>query len=117
MDMYKNFCKDCIQSKIGYKCDFHILDSSKASNGEIKDNMSNGKAVDVTIVSPIQAAVDQAESELRQEMYINKPVSSQQIQSDGNTYRGQNKTIKFKKQSQRRRPIVKRKVNKKNKKN
>ena len=52
MDMYKKFCKDCIQGKIGYKCDFHILDSSKESNGENKDNKNNGKAVDVSIVSP-----------------------------------------------------------------
>ena len=106
MDMYKKFCKDCIQGKIGYKCDFHILDSSSKSNGD-NNNNNNGKVVDVSIVSPTQAAVDQARSELRHEMYINEPTSSEHIQSGGNSYRRQiNKKIKLKPQTAKRKREV-----------
>ena len=101
--MYKKFFEDCIQGKIGYKCDFHILDSSKSDNN---NNNNNGKVLDVSIVSPTQAAVDQARSELKQEMYINEPTSSKHIQSGGNGYRRQIKKIKIKPQSVKRKREV-----------
>ena len=103
--MYKKFCEDCIQGKIGYKCDFHILDSSLKSNGD-NNNNNNGKVVDVSIVSPTQAAVDQARSELRHEMYINEPASSKYIQTGGNSYRRQIKNTKIKPQATKRKREV-----------
>ena len=106
MDMYKKFCEDCIQGKIGYKCDFHILDSSSKSDNNNNNNNNNGKVLDVSIVSPTQAAVDQARSELKQEMYINEPTSSKHIQSGGNGYRRQIKNFKIKLQSVKRKREV-----------
>ena len=97
MDMYKKFCKDCIQGKVGYKCDFHILEPKNINNGN-KHN-SNDKSVDVSIVSPTQAAVDQAKSELKEEMHINETPMLKQVQSGGSSYRRQIKSVKNKKKT------------------
>ena len=97
MDMYKKFCNDCIQGKIGYKCDFHILDPKIFNNGN-KHN-SNAKSVDVSIVSPTQAAVDQAKCELKQEMHINEAPMLKQGQTGGSSYRRQIKSVKTKKKT------------------
>ena len=110
MEIYKKFCKDCIQGKIGYKCDFHILDSLGKRTNENKNN-NNEKTVDVSILSPTQAAVDQAKSELRQEMHINESPMMKQVQSGGNSYRRQIKTVKLRKQTQKIKPTGTKKKN------
>ena len=73
MEMYKKFCKYCIQGKIGYKFNFHIIkDPSNNNNNNNNYNNNKKKTSEVSIVSPTQAAVDQAKSELREEKPINK---------------------------------------------
>ena len=67
MTNYQDFCKTCIQGKIGFKPDFYIIEKIHKDNTDIpKEN------VDITIVSPTKAAVEQAKSELKQENGINR---------------------------------------------
>ena len=109
MDIYKKFCKDCIQGKIGYKCDFHILQSSPTNNNNNENkNNNNEKSVDVSIVSPTRAAVDQAKSELKQGMHINEAPMPKQVQRGGSSYRGQIKSVKSRKKP----TVTKTKINK-----
>ena len=67
MTTYQDFCKKCIQGKIGFKPDFYIIEKIPKDNTDIpKEN------IDVTIVSPTEAAVGQAKSELKHENGINR---------------------------------------------
>ena len=53
MTNYQDFCKKCIQGKIGFKPDFYIIEKISKDNTDIsKEN------IDITIVSPTKAAVD-----------------------------------------------------------
>ena len=65
MDKYLDFCNKCIEGKIGYKKFFYILDKPEPS-GISKD-------IDISVVSPTQAAVEQAKSELNLQNGINRP--------------------------------------------
>ena len=65
MDKYLDFCNKCIEGKIGYKKNFYILDKPEPS-GISKD-------IDISVVSPTQAAVEQAKSELNLQNGINRP--------------------------------------------
>ena len=68
MDNYLSFCKKCCEGKIGYKRDYHIIGN--------RDNADNIKPeIDVTLVTPTQAAVDQAKNEIKQEKIINNPTN------------------------------------------
>ena len=89
MTNYQDFCKKCIQGKIGFKPDFYIIEKIPKDNTDIpKEN------VDVTIVSPTEAAVDQAKSELKQENDINRNEKKSYLQSGG---KSQIKDIKSRK--------------------
>ena len=78
MTNYQDFCKKCIQGKIGFKPDFYIIEKIPKDNTDVpKEN------VDVTIVSPTEAAVDQAKSELKQENDINRNEKKSYLQSGG----------------------------------
>ena len=95
--MYKKFCKDCIQRKIGYKCDFHMLSSPPKNIGENKiDDKINQQPVDVSLVTPTQAAVEQGKSELRQEKHIKDPAARDQVQIGGNSYKRHGENIRLK---------------------
>ena len=78
MTDYQDFCKKCIQGKIGFKPDFYIIERKIKDNTDIPN-----ENVDVTIVSPTKAAVDQAESELKQKNGINRNDNNTHIQSGG----------------------------------
>ena len=66
MDKYLDFCNKCIEGKVGYRKNFHILDNN------ISDSIKKSDSMDVSVVSPSQAAVEQARSELREEKGINR---------------------------------------------
>ena len=67
MDKYLNFCKKCIEGKMEMSKNYYVLDSDE----ENEKNKKN-KNIDVSIVSPTQAAVEQAKSEVRDMMDINR---------------------------------------------
>ena len=93
MTAYEDFCKKCIQGKIGFKPDFYIIEGIHKNHADIpKDNL------DVTIVSPTEAAVDQAKSELKHENGINRIEKMSDIQKGG---KGDSKQIKRNKQKTR----------------
>ena len=76
MDNYLSFCKKCCEGKIGYRPDYHIIGNS--------DNADNSKPKkDVTVVTPTQAAVDQAKNEIKQEKIINNSNKPNYHQSGG----------------------------------
>ena len=57
-----------MQGKVGYSKGFFILDKVETpKNKEMED-----AEIDISVVSPTQAAVKQAKSELEQEKTINK---------------------------------------------
>ena len=67
MDKYLNFCKKCMEGKLEMSKNYYVLDSDE----ENEKNKKN-KNIDVSIVSPTQAAVEQAKSEVRDMMDINR---------------------------------------------
>ena len=71
MTNYQDFCKKCIQGKIGIRPDFYIIEGIHKEKNIPKEN------IDVTIVSP----TDQAKTELRQENGINKNEKNAYLQS------------------------------------
>ena len=91
MTNYQDFCKKCIQGKISFKPDFYIIEKIPKDNKDIpKEN------IDVTIVSPTEAAVDQAKSELKQENGINRNEKKSYVQSGG---KSQIKDVKSRKKT------------------
>ena len=60
MDKYLDFCNKCIEGKVGYRKKIHILDSNTS------DPVKKSESMYVSVVSPTQAAVEQARSELRE---------------------------------------------------
>ena len=76
MNNYLSFCKKCCEGKIGFRPDYHIIGNS--------DNADNSKPkIYVTVVTPTQAAVDQAKNEIKHEKIINNSNSSKYHQSGG----------------------------------
>ena len=68
MNKYLDFCNRCMQGKVGYSKGFYIIDKVETpKNKAIAD-----AEIDISVVSPTQAAVEQAKSELEQEKTINK---------------------------------------------
>ena len=68
MNKCLDFCNRCMQGKVGYSKGFFILDKVETpKNKEMED-----AEIDISVVSPTQAAVKQAKSELEQEKTINK---------------------------------------------
>ena len=67
MDKYLNFCRKCMVGKMEMSKNYYVLDSDE----ENEKNKKN-KNIDVSIVSPTQAAIEQAKSEVRDLMDINR---------------------------------------------
>ena len=67
MDKYLIFCKKCMEGKMEMSKTYYVLDSDE----EIEKNKKH-KNIDVSIVSPTQAAVEQAKGEVREMMDINR---------------------------------------------
>ena len=68
MDKYLNFYKKCMEGKMEMSKNYSVLDSDV----EIEKKIKKIKNIDVSIVSPTQAAVEQAKSEVRKMMDINR---------------------------------------------
>ena len=66
MNKYLDFCDKCIEGKVGYRKNVHMLDSNKL------DPIKKSESMDVSGVRPTQAAVEQARSELKEEKGINR---------------------------------------------
>ena len=71
MNKYLDFCNRCMQGKINFHKKFYNLDNdlkleNKTGEGEKTSN------VDISVVTPTQAAVEQARSEVKQEKAIKK---------------------------------------------
>ena len=71
MNKYLDFCNRCMQGQTDYHKKFYILDNdlkleNKTGEGE------KASDIDISVVSPTQAAVEQARSEVKQEKAINK---------------------------------------------
>ena len=67
MNKYLNFCTKCMEGKMEVYKKCYVLDSD-----EENENNNKYKNIDVSIVSPTQAAVEQAKSEVREKMDINR---------------------------------------------
>ena len=67
MNIYLKFCKKCIDGEIELSKNYYVLDSEE-DNAKYK----NKDSIDVLIVSPTQAAVEQAMSEVEDKMNINR---------------------------------------------
>ena len=93
MEEYKKFCRDCIDGKIHHKEDFHILKKL-----DIRDDKDNNQAkMDITIVSPTKAAVEQAKSELVHDINTEKNQDFIQMHGKGRRRKKVKKIIKKKK--------------------
>ena len=77
MDKYLDFCNKCIQGKIGHKKNFYILDTIEPDRVK--------KEVDVSMVSPTQAAVEQAKSKMNLQNDINRAEKRKYDQIGGKT--------------------------------
>ena len=71
MNKYLDFCNRCMQGQTDYHKKFYIFDNdlkleNKTGEGE------KASDIDISVVSPTQAAVEQARSEVKQEKAINK---------------------------------------------
>ena len=71
MNKYLDFCNRCMQGKMDYHKKFYILDNdlkleNKTGEGEKASN------IDISVVTPTQAGVEQARSEIKQEKAINR---------------------------------------------
>ena len=92
MDKYLDFFNKCIEGKVGHKKNFHILDSNKS------DLIKKSDSMDVSVVSPTQAAVEQARSELKDEKSINRGKKRKCNQVGGRNDKERNKiNSKYKK--------------------
>ena len=66
MDKYLNFCKKCMEGKMEISKNYYVLDSDEENEKKIL------KTIDVSIVSPTQAADEQAKSKVREKMNIKR---------------------------------------------
>ena len=101
MDKYLNFCKKCMEGKMEMSKNYYVLDSD-----EENEKNKKSKNIDVSIVSPTQAAVEQAKSEVRDMMDINRGRKRKIYQIGGKDRR---------KSKSRRSSFKKKKINKKKK--
>ena len=90
MDMYSDFCRKCIEGKVGYKKDFYILDSTP------KREENASKSLEVSIVTPTQAAVEQAKSEIKDQKPINRALEKKYLQTGGRGTKSKHKQQKKK---------------------
>ena len=59
MDKYLNFCKQCNEGRVEYNMNFYELNPKN-----YKTDRTSDKSVEVTLVTPTEAAVVQAKSEI-----------------------------------------------------
>ena len=78
MNKYLKFCKKCMDGKIELSKNYYVLDSD-----DDHAKYKNKDSIDVSIVSPTQAAVDQAKSEVRDKMIINRGKAIKKYQIGG----------------------------------
>ena len=64
MDKYLNFCKKCMEGKMEMSKNYYVLDSD--------EEIGKNKNINISIVSPTRAAVEQAKSKVREMMDINR---------------------------------------------
>ena len=76
MDKYLNFCKKCIEGKVGYNPNFYELNPKNSETDRVND-----KPVEVTLVTPTEAAVEQAKSEIKLKKGINSMAGTHKGQS------------------------------------
>ena len=93
MNKYLDFCNRCMQGKINFHKKFYNLDNdlkleNKTGEGEKTSN------VDISVVTPTQAAVEQARSEVKQEKAINRGKKGKYNQFGGSTSSIKSKTRK-----------------------
>ena len=98
MNKYLKFCEKCMDGKIELSKNYYVLDSDY-DNAKYK----NKDSIDVSIVSPMQAAVEQAKSEVRDKMNINRGKAIKKYQIGGkdrqnNTSRKKKKRLLIKKE-------------------
>ena len=84
MNKYLDFRNRCMQSRMDYHKKFYILDNdlkleNKTGEGE------KASDIDISVVNPTQAAVEQARSEVKQEKAINKGKKRKYNQFGGST--------------------------------
>ena len=80
MDKYLNFCKKCIEGKVGYNPKFYELNPKNSETERVTD-----KPVEVTLVTPTEAAVEQAKSEIKLKKAINSMAGTHKGQTGGKT--------------------------------
>ena len=80
MDKYLNFCKKCIEGKVGYNPNFYELNPKNSETDRV-----NGKPVEVTLVTPTEATVEQAKSEIKLKKAINSMAGTHKGQIGGKT--------------------------------
>ena len=76
MDKYLNFCKKCIEGKVGYNSNFYELNPKNSETDRVND-----KPVEVTLVTPTEATVEQAKSEIKLKKAINSMAGTHKGQS------------------------------------
>ena len=80
MDKYLNFCKKCIEGKVGYNPKFYELNPKNSETERVTD-----KPVEVTLVTPTEAAVEQAKSEIKLKKAINSMAGTHKGQTGRKT--------------------------------
>ena len=93
MERYTDFCLDCIKGKVENRKKFYFLDKERDSNPAEK------KDIEITVVNPTQAAVEQAQSEIKQDKSINRTGKRVYNQKGGKG--GRRKVNKAKKKKKR----------------
>ena len=77
MERYTDFCLDCVNGKVENRKKFYFLDKPKNSRSE------GEKDIEISVVTPTQAAVEQAKSEIQQEKPINRADRRSYFQKGG----------------------------------
>ena len=106
MNKYLDFCNRCMQGQMDYHKKFYILDNdlkleNKTGEGE------KASDIDISMVSPTQAAVEQARSEVKQEKAINKGKKRKYNQFGGSTSSIKSKSRKRGKNNKTQKTVLK----------
>ena len=78
MNKYLKFCQKCMEGKMDLSKNYYVLDSDE----EFEKNKNNN-SIELSTISPTQAAVEQAKSEIREEMNINRGKNLKNYQIGG----------------------------------
>ena len=113
MNKYLDFCNRCMQGKMDYHKKFYILENDQ--NLENKNGEGAKTGIDISVVSPTQAAVEQARSEVKQEKTINKSKKRKYNQFGGDMSSIKNKSKKRRKNNKTQKTVLKSQKGKKKK--